>query len=379
MKKRFVIVAVLLALVFGGLYGFDILRKNGMKAYFAAMKPPPAPVAMAEAKRQPIPHMLEGIGTLESVRQVTIMPEVGGKVTQIMFEAGAKVAAGDPILQIGDETDRADLALYQAQERLAEINFDRSKKLVDVASPRSRVDENRSLLDESRANIARTQAMIDKKRVTAPFDGILGIRKVNLGQFLQPGDPIVTLTDLSELFVTFTLPEQSRADLASGQTVMLSVDAWPGETFEAAINAIEPQIGTDTRTVKVQARLANPDGKLSPGMYARARVILVAQEPQIVIPETAVQFSIYGDSVFAVRDSGKKNEKGEPVLTVDKVYVKAGQRFDGKVAILDGLKEGDRVATSGQINLFSGALVIPAAQDTLAADREGRQGKEGNE
>jgi len=379
MKKRFVIVAVLLALVFGGLYGFDILRKNGMKAYFAAMKPPPAPVAMAEAKRQPIPHMLEGIGTLESVRQVTITPEVGGKVIQIMFEAGAKVAAGDPILQIGDETDRADLALYQAQERLAEINFDRSKKLVDVASPRSRVDENRSLLDESRANIARTQAMIDKKRVTAPFDGVLGIRKVNLGQFLQPGEPIVTLTDLSELFVTFTLPEQSRADLASGQTVMLSVDASPGETFEAAINAIEPQIGTDTRTVKVQARLANPDGKLSPGMYARAQVILVAQEPQIVIPETAVQFSIYGDSVFAVREGGEKNEKGEPVLTVDKVYVKAGQRFDGKVAILDGLKEGDRVATSGQINLFSGASVIPAAQDTLGKDRESRQGNEGNE
>lgn len=379
MKKRFVIVAVLLALVFGGLYGFDILRKNGMKAYFAAMKPPPAPVAMVEAKRWPIPHMLEGIGTLESVRQVTITPEVGGKVIQIMFEAGAKVAAGDPILQIGDETDRADLALYQAQERLAEINFDRSKKLVDVASPRSRVDENRSLLDESRANIARTQAMIDKKRVTAPFDGVLGIRKVNLGQFLQPGEPIVTLTDLSELFVTFTLPEQSRADLASGQTVMLSVDAWPGETFEAAINAIEPQIGTDTRTVKVQARLANPDGKLSPGMYARARVILVAQEPQIVIPETAVQFSIYGDSVFAVREGGEKNEKGEPVLTVDKVYVKAGQRFDGKVAILDGLKEGDRVATSGQINLFSGASVIPAAQDTLGKDRESRQGNEGNE
>lgn len=379
MKKRFVIVAVLLALVFGGLYGFDILRKNGMKAYFAAMKPPPAPVAMAEAKRQPVPHLLEGIGTLDSVRQVTITPEVGGKVTQIMFEAGSKVAAGDPILQIGDETDRADLALYQAQERLAEINFDRSKKLVDVASPRSRVDENRSLLDESRANIARTQAMIDKKRVTAPFDGVLGIRKVNLGQFLQPGEPIVTLTDLSELFVTFTLPEQSRADLAEGQTVKLSVDAWPGETFEAAINAIEPQIGADTRTVKVQAKLANPDGKLSPGMYARARVVLVPQEPQIIIPETAVQFSIYGDSVFVVHEGAEKNDKGEPVLTVEKVYVTAGQRFDGKVAIADGLKEGDRVATSGQINLFSGAPVVPAAQDTLGKDRENRQGKEGNE
>lgn len=379
MKKRLVIVAVLLALVFGGLYGFDILRKNGMKAYFAAMKPPPAPVAMAEAKRQPVPHMLEGIGTLDSVRQVTITPEVGGKVTQIMFEAGSKVAASDPILQIGDETDRADLALYQAQERLAEINFDRSKKLVDVASPRSRVDENRSLLDESRANIARTQAMIDKKRVTAPFDGVLGIRKVNLGQFLQPGEPIVTLTDLSELFVTFTLPEQSRADLAEGQTVKLSVDAWPGETFEAAINAIEPQIGADTRTVKVQARLANPDGKLSPGMYARARVVLVPQEPQIVIPETAVQFSIYGDSVFVVHEGAEKNDKGEPVLTVEKVYVTAGQRFDGKVAIADGLREGDRVATSGQINLFSGAPVVPAAQDTLGKDRENRQGKEGNE
>lgn len=379
MKKRFVIVAMLLALVFGGLYGFSVFKQSKMAAYFAAMKPPPAPVAMAEAVKQPIPSLLEGIGTLESVRQVTITPEVGGKVTAIMFEAGAKVAAGDPILQIGDATDRADLALYQAQERLAEINFDRSKKLVDVASPRSRVDENRSLLDESRANIARTQAMIDKKHITAPFAGVLGIRKVNLGQFLQPGEPIVTLTDLSELFVTFTLPEQSRANLATGQTVLLSVDSWPGETFKAEINAIEPQIGTDTRTVKVQARLPNTDGKLSPGMYARARVVLVAQEPQIVIPETSVQFSIYGDSVFVVREGEEKDEKGNPVLTVEKLYVTAGQRFDGKVAILKGLTEGDKVATSGQINLSSGAQVVPAEQDTLAKDRQSRQGKERNE
>lgn len=380
MKKRIIIVSVLLFVVFGGLFGFNFYIKNiFLPNMFANMKPPPAPVAMAVAKAEPVPRLLEGVGTLEAVRQVTIAPEVGGRITGIFFEAGAKVEEGAPILQIGDETDRADLALYQAQARLAGLNFERSKKLVDVASPRSRVDENRSLLDEARANVARTEALIAKKRVAAPFAGVLGIRQVDPGQFLQPGEPIVTLTDLSEMFVNFTLPEQNRADLAAGQTVRLSVDAWPGEVFEAAINAIEPQIGTDTRTIRVQARMPNPEGRLLPGMYARAQVVLVPLEPQVAVPETAVEFSIYGDSLYVVAEGAEKNEKGEPILTVEKTYVKTGRRFDGKVAIVEGLEDGARVATSGQVNLFSGAQVIPAEQDTLAKDRESRKGREGME
>lgn len=382
MKKRMVIMALLLALVFGGLVGFDVFRKAMMAQFFATMMtPPPTPVSVAEGVSGPIPRTLEAIGTLEAVRQVTLSPEVAGRVKQIFFMAGATVKAGDPVLQLNDDPERGDLERYTAQEKLAEINLGRSRKLLNVAAPRSQVDEYQSLLAEARGNIASTQARIEQKMVRAPFDGVLGIRQVNLGQYLNPGQPVVTLTDTSELFVNFTLPERNHGDLATGQTVRLSVDAWPDKPFEAKISALEPQIGTDTRTIKVQARFDNTENLLLPGMYAKATVVLPSGANAVIIPETSVDFTIYGDSVFVVKDEPSKDKDGKTasVLKADRVYVKTGPRFDGRVAILEGLKPGDRVVTSGQLKLNPGALVTLAAQDTLKTDSESRQNKIPNE
>ena len=385
MKKRFVIVLIIMGLIAGGLYGYQQFGKMMMGQFFAAMaNPPPAPVAAAEAVALAVPRTLEGIGTIEAVRQVMISPEVSGRITQIQFEAGDSVKATAVLASMNNDQESADLAIYQAQAKLAELNLNRSSKLVDVAAPRSTVDQFRASLDEAKGAIARTQALIDKKSITAPFDGVLGIRQIDLGQYVNPGEPIVTLTDLSELFVNFTLPEQTLSDVKVGQEVALIVDAYPKTIFKAEINAIEPQVGEETRTVKIQAKMDNPNNVLSPGMFAKVSVSLPAGAVASIVPETAVDFTIYGDSVFVLRVpedvAMQKNEQGEALYKADRVYVKTGSRFDNKVAIVDGsIKAGDKVVASGQLKVTPGAIVKIAPVDGLAKDYEANKDNPRNE
>jgi multidrug efflux system membrane fusion protein len=346
--------------------------------------PPPSPVAVVEAVEQPVPRTLEGIGSITAVRQVTITPEVTGRVEDIKFEAGDIVAKDAVLVLMNADQENADLAIYQAQAKLAELNYNRSSKLVNVAAPRSTVDQYKASLDEAKGAIARTEAMIAKKSLIAPFDGVLGIRNVNLGQYVNPGEPVVTLTDLSELFVNFTLPEQTLADVKVGQTVTFSVDAYPQTKFEAKINAIEPQVGEETRTVRVQAKLENPNNVLQPGMFAKVEVSLPSGEVAAIVPETSVDFTIYGDSVFVLRTPEKaeerKSEDGEDIFVAERLYVKTGTRFENKVALLDGkVKAGDKVITSGQLKVTPGAKVKVAKVDTLAVDYEAQKDNKRNE
>lgn len=385
MKKRFVIVLITMGLIAGGLYGYQQFGKMMMGKFFTAMaNPPPAPVAVAEAVALAVPRTLEGIGTIEAVRQVTISPEVSGRITQIQFEAGDVVVKDNVLASMNNDQESADLAIYEAQAKLAELNLNRSSKLIDVAAPRSTVDQFRASLDEAKGAIARTQALIAKKSITAPFDGVLGIRQIDLGQYVNPGEPIVTLTDLSELFVNFTLPEQTLSDVKVGQVVSLVVDAYPNTIFKAEINAIEPQVGEETRTVKIQAKMDNPNNVLSPGMFAKVTVSLPAGAVASIVPETAIDFTIYGDSIYVLRvpeDATKqKNEQGEALYKADRVYVKTGARFDNKVAIVDGsIKAGDKVVASGQLKVMPGAIVKIAPVDTLAKDFEANKDNPRNE
>lgn len=385
MKKRFAIVLILMLLVAGGLFGYQMFVKMMMGQFFAAMaNPPPAPVSVAEAIEKPVPRTLEGIGTIAAVRQVTISPEVSGRVEDIQFEAGNIVVKGDALLLMNDDQEKGDLEIYKAQAKLAELNLNRSSKLVDVAAPRSTVDQFRATLDEARGALTRTEALIAKKAITAPFDGVLGIRNVNLGQYLNPGDAIVTLTDLSELFINFTLPEQTLADLRVGQDINFTVDAYPATKFMAKINAIEPQVGEETRTVKVQATMKNPNDVLQPGMFAKVQVTLPSGDKAAIVPETAVDFTIYGDSVFVLRTPEKaeeqKNEQGEALYVAERVYVKTGTRFDNKVAIIDGkIKAGDKLVTTGQLKVTPGAKVKIAPVDALAKDYEANKDNPRNE
>jgi multidrug efflux system membrane fusion protein len=353
----FIGVAILAALILGGLYGFNAYRNKMIANFFATNKPPPAQISAVVATSAVVPHYATGVGSLEAVHQVTVTPEVGGRITEIDFEAGAKVKAGDKILQINDEPDLGDLANYQAQARLAAVTLQRAQALVvHQYGPQADVDSAQSRLDQAKSMIQKTQAIIAQKEIRAPFAGTLGVRQVDLGQYVNPGAPIVTLTDLSTLYVNFTLPSQMRSEIKVGQKVEVTADAFPGRKFTATITTIEPQVSANTRTMRVQATMANPDEALLPGMFVDAAVVLPSEAPVVVLPETAVDYTLYGDSAYVIRPDGT-DANGKPILKAHRVAIKTGLRWDDKVAILDGLKPGDQVVAAGQIKVQDGAAV----------------------
>jgi len=368
-----IIVGLLLAVVLGGLYGFNRFREQAIATYFAGNKPPPAQISAAEVKTEAVPRFATGIGSVTAIHQVTINPEVGGRVTKILFEPGATVKAGDPLVQLNDAPEHGDLASYEAQARLNEIEVARSSQLAQRQfASREIVDQRQSQLDQSRAMIIKTEALIAQKLIRAPFSGQLGTRQVEVGQYLTPGAPIVTLTDLSTLYVNFTLPSQMRPQISVGQRVDVTADAYPGRTFSAEITTIEPQVSANTRTMTVQATMPNPGEGLLPGMFVNAAVVLPPQPDVMVLPETAVDYTLYGDSVYVIREDGK-DANGKPILKAVRAPVKTGARVGGKVAILQGLEPGERVIAAGQVKVQNGAQVAissdPAPQPPAALTR----------
>jgi len=356
--RWFLIVGVLLALVLGGFYGFNRYRSQAIATFFANNRPPPAQIAAVTAKSETVPRYAAGIGSLAAVHQVTITPEIGGRVTAILFEPGAAVKDGDKLVQLNDAPERGDLANYEAQAGLAAVSLQRSQILAQrQVGPQNTVDQNQSQLDQARAQILKTEAIIAQKLIRAPFSGRLGVRQIDLGQYLSAGAAIVSLTDLQRLYVNFTLPSTERAQVAVGQDVDVTADAFPGRPFKAKITTIEPQIRADTRTMMIQATLANPNEELLPGMFVNAAVVLSPEPDRVVLPETAIDFTLYGDSVYVVREDGK-DAAGKPLVKAFRTPVKTGARWQGKVAILSGVNPGDRVVAAGQIKLQDGAAVV---------------------
>jgi len=365
MVKRFLIMAILLAGVGAALAWFNYsYRPHLIAGFIAANAPPPTAIAVIAAKTANIPQALGGIGSIQAVHQVSVAPEVAGRIVQIFFESGATAKSGDPLIQLYDKPDRGDLQNFQAQQHIAELNLKRSQQLVGRYTPQATVDQDQAALDQAEAGVAKTQAVIAQKLVKAPFDGQLGIRQIDLGQYVQAGSTVVTLTNLDQLYVNFTLPEQAKSQLAVGQIVRVTVDAYPGKTFEAKLSTIEPQVTADTRTLKLQAVLDNPGHLVLPGMFANAGVVLPSLPDVVVLPETAVDYSLYGDSVFAIKADGV-DAAGKPVMKATRVFVKTGQRFDNQVAILSGISAGDVVAASGQLKLGTGTVVSVISTNAL--------------
>ena len=349
--------ALLLAVLLGGLYQFNRFRTQAIANFFAHNKPQPAQVSAVEAATQAVPRYAPGIGSVAAIHQVTINPEVGGRVTKIFFEPGMAVKTGDPLVQLNDAPDQGDLANFQAQARLAELSLRRSQALhKNNFASQEIVDQNQMQLDQARAEILKTEAIIAQKLIRAPFSGRLGIRQIEVGQYLTPGAAVVTLTDLSMLYVNFTLPATQRPEISVGQRVDVTADAYPGRAFAAKITTIEPQISADTRTIQVQATMANPEDALLPGMFVNAAVVLPPQPNMVVVPETAVEYTLYGDSVFVIHQDGK-DPAGHPILKAVRTPVKTGTRWADKVAILSGLKPGERVVAAGQVKLQNGVPV----------------------
>lgn len=363
MIRWFIIVGALLALLVFLLVGFNSFRATKIAEFFANNRPPPTPVTVADAKSEVIPNLLTAVGDLAAVHQVNVTPDVSGRITDIMFTAGATVKAGSPLVQLFDAPDQGDLASFKAQATGAQLALDRAKQLaVRQFGPQSTVDAAQATFDQASAGIAKTEAIISQKLVRAPFDGELGVRHVEVGQYLTAGTQIVTLTDLSTLYANFTVTEKDSAALKVGQTVRIVVDAYRDRNFEGKITAIEPQIAADTRNIRVQATIENPEHILKPGMFTTTTVVLPDKPAVVTVPETAVDYTLYGDAVFLVTE--KKADDGKTSLVVVRTFVVTGNRVGGRVEILSGVKPGDRVVSVGQIKLQSGAAVAISPDPT---------------
>ena len=355
MIRWFIIVALILAAVAGGLGFFKFVFLPNLFKEIFSKAPPPINVNIATAKSEVIPNLLTAVGDLAAVHQVNVTSDVNGRITEILFQAGAEVKAGTPLVQLFDGPEQGDLASFKAQATVASLQLDRAKQLASRQfGPQATVDTAQAAFDQANAGIAKTQAIISQKLVRAPFDGELGVRKVEVGQYLTAGTQIVSLTDLSNLYANFTIPEKGSGQLKVGQTVRIKVDAYPGRLFEGKITTIEPQVSTDTRNIRVQATIPNPDKILKPGMFTSTTVVLPDKPAVVTIPETAVDYTLYGDSVFLITE---KEENGKTSLIATRTFVQTGNRINGRAEILKGLKDGDRVVAVGQLKLQSGAAV----------------------
>ncbi|MBH2698292.1 MULTISPECIES: efflux RND transporter periplasmic adaptor subunit [Serratia] len=360
MMKRYLIIAALLAALAAAAVAMrSTARQNeGAPAY------PPVKVALAPALREQAARSYAGVGELEAASQVAVAAETSGRITRILFESGQTVRQGQLLVQLNDAVEQAELVRLQAQLRNADLLLARMRKLMNLnATARQQLDDALAERDMALGAVQETQAKIAQKAIRAPFAGTIGIRRVHEGQYLNAADAVANLVDADTLRVNFSLDEQSSAGLALGQAVSVRVGAYPDRAFPAAITAIDPMIGK-SRTVQVQATLTNRQGLLKAGMYAGIRVTQQQRVAVLTVPETALTYTAYGDTVFLA-------QQGEKGMTVKRVSVAVGERNDGRVEIVSGLQEGARVVTSGQLKLSDGMAAEPVAQDTLNAAQAG--------
>ena len=351
--RTVVLTAAALALVLGGIF---LWRSSRMETPQMAGRPPVA-VATMVVTPSDAPAFLKAVGTLTAVREVVITPEVGGLVTGIRFESGDSVEARALLVQLNDAPERANRNAAQAKADLAELQLTRAQRLVRTgAQSREVLEQRRSERDQALATVKQFDALIAQKQIRAPFAGQLGLRRIDLGQHLNPGDPIATLTDLSELYVEFAVPQQNLEQIKRDGTVSITTDGWPGRTFTGTVNAIEPQIDVNTRNVTVQALLPNLDRALRPGMYVDVALNLPPEHNVLLVPVTAIQTSASGDSVIVVKGASPEQDG-----TADVVPVATGRRIGDQVVVASGLKAGDVVVTEGQLRVQPGAKVTVAA------------------
>jgi len=348
--KRLIILALALIVLFGGIFGWKYYSGMKMAAVMSA-PPPPAVIAAVAVRRDTWQPSLAAVGSLVASQGVFVANETAGQVKEIHFESGQQVTAGALLLQLDDEVDRAELAGLIAAQRLAELTYERAARLIkDKSVSRSDYDQAKTGLDAANALVASQQAGIRKKAIRAPFAGQLGIRQVDLGQYLAPGSEIVSLQALDPLYADYSLPERELGELSVGQAVEVSVQAYPGKTFAGRISAISPRIETGTRSVRIRATLENPDQQLRPGMFAMVRTLQPERSGVMTLPERAITYNPYGNAVFVI-----ENKDGQ--LTALRRQVETGLVRDGRIEILSGLVDGEQVVSAGHNKLRNGQAV----------------------
>jgi len=357
MTKRMIIMLVAVGVLFGGLFGFKAFLGGVIKKSISAQGVPPQTVSTAKAQFTEWQGEFQAVGTLRAVRGADVAPELSGVITAIHFQSGQAVAAGAPLVQLNAESDLARLQSLAAAADLAQANYERDKKQLEFqAVSQAVVEADAATLKSARAQVAEQQALLNKKLVRAPFEGRLGIRAVDVGQYVNAGTKLVTLQALDPVYVDFYAPQKSLGKIALKQKIVLKTDALQGQQFPGEVSSIDPKVDPATRNVQVRATVRNPKQSLLPGMFAT--VVLASGGPQrfLTLPQTAVSYNPYGDTVFVVEESKGKDEK--VALVAQQKFVTTGETRGDQVAILSGIKEGDTVVTAGQIKLRSGFPVI---------------------
>lgn len=358
MIKRMAIMLLAVGLLFGGIFGYHAYKARMMKKSMAAFQPPPATVTTIKASYQSWQPQLRSVGSLRALRGVDVTSEISGLVRTVLFKSGDEAKEGQVLVQLNADSDIARLRSLEAEAELADTVYERDKKqFAAQAISQAALDADASDLKNKRAQVAEQAALVEKKTIRAPFSGLLGITALNPGQYLNAGDKIVTLQSVDSLLADFYLPQQEISRIRLGQAVSLTTDSYPGRTFTGRITAINPKVDSATRNVQVEATIDNFAHKLLPGMYASVEVKAGAAQRYLTLPQTAVTFNPYGETVFVVEET-VKGAKGQPVLTVKQTFVTTGSTRGDQIAVLKGISEGDVVVTSGQLKLKNGSRVV---------------------
>ena len=358
MIRKILLAVFIVLLVLGGLAGVKALQIKKLIADGKSFAPPPESVSSALVREEKWQDTLTSIGSVVAVQGVTVSPEIPGIIREISFESGAVVSQGDLLVRLDTSLEEAQLRALQAQEELAQLNLTRERTLrsQNMVS-QAELDAAESTLKQTQGNADAIRATIQKKTIRAPFAGRLGIRLVNLGQYIDTGKPIVSLQSLTPIYADFSLPQQELARLKTGMRVRVTTDTYPDRQFEGTLTAINPDLDPSTRSVGLQATFANPDQLLRPGMFARAEVLLPEEQPVLVIPATAVLSATYGDSVYVIESKpGKDN--GKPQLVVRQQFIRTGGARGDFVSVESGLKVGERIVSAGIFKLRNGMAVI---------------------
>jgi membrane fusion protein, multidrug efflux system len=356
MAKRMILMVALMTVFIAGLGFIKFKQFQAMAQQFAAMQPPPDAVTTIVAAKDKWPNTLNAIGTVAAVQGVTVSADLPGVVDRIAFDSGKTVEKGDVLVQLDTRQEQAQLAGAESQLELARLNHERMQSLVKQdAVSRAEYDTAAATQKQAEARIGEIRATIERKTIRAPFTGVLGIRQVNLGQYLTGGDPVVPLQSLNPIYVNFAVPQQEAAEMRIGRTVHITVGEQGNGEFSGRVSAVDSVVDQTTRNVQVQATLGNPGGKLRPGMFVQAQVVLGEARNVIALPTSAINYAPYGDSVFVVSDM--KNPQGQSYRGVRQQVVKLGASRGDRVAVLSGINAGEEIVSSGVFKLRNGAPI----------------------
>jgi len=357
MKKRMILTLIGMAVFVAAIAVVKIRQVQAAIAQNASFQPPPEAVTTIRAAQERWPSTVAAIGTVEAVHGVTVSADLPGIVARIEFDSGKAVRAGDVLVRLDTRQEQAQLASAESQRNLSGLDFERMRGLREKGiTSQAEFDRAAAERTQAVARTGETRAAIGRKTIRAPFSGVLGIRQVNLGQYLSPGDPVVSLQSLDPVYVNFAVPQQQLSDLRVGGEVRVTAEGTPKVDASGTITAVNSVVDEATRNIQVQATLANPDGKLRPGMFVEAHVVLDASNPVVSLPTSAISYAPYGNSVFIVGQM--KGPDGKPYSGVRQQFVKLGGSRGDQVAVVSGVKPGEEVVTSGVFKLRSGAAVV---------------------